>query len=336
MSSISVVMPLYQARALLPRVLPPLVEALGRGDVQELLVVDDGSTDGGAELARELGARVLSSGGRLGPGGARNVGVEEAAGDVVLFVDSDVVMHADVPERVRAALADEDVVAVFGSYDDRPAARGLVSQYLNLRHHLVHQRAAGEAATFWAGCGAVRRDAFRDVGGFDLRRFPRPSIEDIDLGYRLRGRGGRILLDPELQGTHLKRWTLGSMVATDVFQRALPWLRLMRERGIQDSNLNASRGEQAKALLALGFWASLPLTLGGGLAGGLPFVLLAGAWAANRDLFGLVWRRNDVFHALAALVLHQLYYAYGVVCWGWVQVESRLGGAGRTQEGAAG
>ena len=58
----------------------------------------------------------------------------------------------------------------------------MVSQYRNLLHHFVHQHGHAEASTFWAGCGAIRRAAFDAVGGFDAARFPRPSIEDIELG----------------------------------------------------------------------------------------------------------------------------------------------------------
>src|SRR5207244_833451 len=78
-----------------------------------------------------------------------------------------------------------------------------------------------DASTFWAGCGAIRRSVFEEIGGFQAERFRRPSIEDIDLGYRLCGAGHRIRLDPGLQGTHLKRWTLGSIVRPDVACRAL-------------------------------------------------------------------------------------------------------------------
>ena len=84
----------------------------------------------------------------------------------------------------------------------------MVSQYRNLLHHFVHQEGNPEASTFWAGCGAVRRAAFDAVAGYDEARFRRPSIEDIELGYRLRRAGYRIRLDRDLQCTHLKRWRL--------------------------------------------------------------------------------------------------------------------------------
>ena len=94
--------------------------------------------------------------------------------------------------------------AVFGSYDDAPAAAGLVARYKNLYHHYVHQRSGASAQSFWAGCGAVRRSAFLAVGGFDEERYPRPSIEDIELGYRLTDAGYRIRFRPDLMVKHLK------------------------------------------------------------------------------------------------------------------------------------
>ncbi|RMF20694.1 MAG: glycosyltransferase family 2 protein, partial [Deltaproteobacteria bacterium] len=171
-------MPVYNGAAYLERSLAPLTAARERGEVAEILVVDDGSTDGGPALCEQAGARILSSGGRRGPAGARNTGAKAASGDILLFVDADVVIHDDVPRRAQAALAAGEHAAVFGSYDADPAADGTVSLYKNLLHHYVHQRGSPRASTFWAGCGAVLRQAFWDAGGFDADRFPFPSIED--------------------------------------------------------------------------------------------------------------------------------------------------------------
>src|SRR5207248_11244099 len=96
-----------------------------------------------------------------GPAEARNLGAARATGDVLVFVDSDVVVHPDALERMRAAFAgDETLTAVFGCYDDAPEADGVVSRFRNLLHHHVHRAAAGQADTFWAGLGAVRSRAF--------------------------------------------------------------------------------------------------------------------------------------------------------------------------------
>ena len=214
-------------------------------------------------MAKAAGARVLRLTRNAGPGAARNHGAERADGTVLLFVDADVVVAPGAVHRVAAAFAgDPGLAACFGSYDDRPRAPGLVSRYRNLLHHFVHQDGNAEAATFWAGLGAVRRTIFLGVGGFDAVRFPRPSIEDIELGYRLRRAGHRIRLDKGLQGTHLKRWGLASMVRTDVTCRALPWARLILETANAPADLNlrgAQRLSAALALLALAAAVLAPL-----------------------------------------------------------------------------
>ena len=107
-----------------------------------------------------------------GPSAARNLGADRADGDVLVFVDSDVLPHSDAFARIRAAFAsDPELAAVFGSYDDSPAAPGAVSGFRNLLHHYVHQESAGDATTFWAGLGAIRRDAFVRAGA---AIFPQP------------------------------------------------------------------------------------------------------------------------------------------------------------------
>src|SRR5579859_7643077 len=117
---------------------------------------------------------VVEQGG--GPADARNRGAARATGDVLVFVDADVLVHAEAFARIRRAFdADASLAALFGSYDDRPAAPGTVSAFRNLMHHHVHHEGAGPATTFWAGLGAVRRDAFEAVGGFDAARYLVPS-----------------------------------------------------------------------------------------------------------------------------------------------------------------
>src|SRR3954447_6074518 len=102
----------------------------------------------------------------VGPAAARNLGAAATTADVLVFVDSDVEVHPDALTRIHERFAaDPDLTAVFGAYDDAPADPGLTSRYRNLLHHHVHAGAAGEAETFWAGLGAIRRDAFEAAGG---------------------------------------------------------------------------------------------------------------------------------------------------------------------------
>jgi glycosyltransferase involved in cell wall biosynthesis len=322
--SISVIMPVYNASAFLGRSLPPLAMALKEGKIAELIAVDDGSSDNSAQLAAQLGARVIPSGGRLGPGGARNVAAQLAKGDILWFVDSDVVVSENGAERIRGALSSPDVWAVFGSYDDAPAARNFGSQYKNLLHHHHHQHGNPDAATFWAGCGAVRRARFLELGGFDAAKFVRPSIEDIELGYRIKERGGRIALDRGCLSKHLKRWSVAELVRVDIFQRAFPWARLMLGRGSVTNDLNVSLTERLRAVLAGLLALSLITSAAGVTPLWSPLALVAFAIAANARLFQTFARARGPFFALMALLFHQLYYLYSTAVFAWCWLERRL------------
>jgi hypothetical protein len=219
---------------------------------------------------------------------------------VLVFVDSDVVVEHHAFRRIREVLEDDPrIAAVFGSYDDDPGPNGTVSAFRNLLHHHVHQRSGGPASTFWAGLGAIRRDAFQAAGGFDADRFPEPSVEDIDLGLRLHARGERIVLDPAIQGTHLKRWGLRQMVTTDLFQRGVPWVTLCLEHGPGAARLNASRRHRVSALLCA-FGLGAALTGRGRLA-----MLQAGAFLRlNRRFYRLLARRAGPGAVPAGAALH--------------------------------
>jgi GT2 family glycosyltransferase len=235
---------------------------------------------------------------------ARNVGARRAGSDVLLFVDSDVVVGEDAVARIRAAFdAEPDLVALFGSYDDSPAAPGVASTFRNLLHHHVHQHSPGPATTFWTGLGAVRRDAFEEVGGFDESV---AFMEDIDLGMRLSSRGARIVLDPEVLGTHLKHWSVWSMVRTDFAARGVPWVRLLLRHRHSAGALNLSWRHRLSAVASiLGVTAfacrrpRIALASGGALV------------ALNRDFYTLLLRRRGPLEAGAGVALHALHHLAG-------------------------
>jgi hypothetical protein len=254
-----------------------------------------------------------------GPAGARNFASEKARGEVLFFVDADVVVGPGCIDRVAADFrAHPEIDAIFGSYDESPAEKNFVSQYKNLFHHYVHQQSKTEAATFWAGCGAVRRKVFASVGGFNAERYPRPAIEDIELGYRLIRAGHKILLDKELQGKHLKLWTLKSMLQADIFCRAVPWSMLIFESKGMLNDLNLQTTDRLSAV-ALGLsLALLPVSILKPQLLLVSLLLLALIPLLNYRLYQFFIERRGIKFALMAFPLHAAYYFYSsltfVIC----------------------
>jgi glycosyltransferase involved in cell wall biosynthesis len=325
---LSVIMPVYNGRSLLPDTLG----ALHRSDLDrsswEVVVVDDASTDDSAEVAGPMADRVLRLSGRpRGPAFARNRGAEVCRGSVLVFVDADVRLATDALGRLaRLFESGPDLGAAFGSYDDQPSAPGVVSRYRNLLHHYHHQRGAGDAETFWAGLGAVRADVFRRVGGFDEVRYARPQIEDIELGRSIRRAGHRIALDPRVQGTHLKRWTLVQVLRTDLFHRGIPWTRLLLREGAGGGSLNVSPREKlCVALVGIGAAA----LLGAGLARSLALLALGGAAIAtvvamNLPMYRYMSRGRGLGFAVAVVPLHLMYYGTSGVAYALGHLAHRI------------
>ncbi len=315
---ISVVVPAHDAELLLPYCLGAIVSSDLPRAQWELIVVDDASRDATAAIAAGIADKVVELNGQpRGPAFARNRGFEAARGNIVAFVDADVCIHPDVLRRFAALFRDDDLLgAVLGSYDDEPSVPAFVSQYRNLLHHYVHQRNAGYARSFWAGCGAVRREPFIEAGMFDENRYGRPQIEDVELGYRMHDKGHRLLLDPSILGTHRKRWTLGGMIRSDFSHRGVPWTHLLLERGefLGGQSLSVDTGEKLSVAM-VGVLAICVLLLGAFhnmAAVSATILCLVVLLVLNRRLIGWYLEKRGVRFAAGAFAMHIVYHATNV------------------------
>jgi GT2 family glycosyltransferase len=321
---LSVIIPAYNGGEELGLCLKALTASTCPPD--EIIVVDDASTDASASLAVKLGAVVLHlPDGPRGPARARNHGAAAARGDILVFLDADVMCHPDTLGRIKSYLTNApEVAALFGSYDADPPGPGLVSRYKNLLHHYIHQHGRAEASTFWAGCGAVRRDVFRAVGGFD-ESYLSAAVEDIEFGARLRRGGYRIRLCPGIQVTHLKRWTFFSLLRADIFRRAVPWSRLILRQSDWPWDLNVDARSRLSALWA---WAALFFLVLGfaspSVWWGLALALTA-LGVINVDLYRFFWRQGGPGFAAGAAALHALYLIYSSLTFAVLAGQAWLG-----------
>lgn len=311
---ISVVVPVYNGSAVLSRSLGAITSSDLPRDAWELIVVDDASEDDSALVAARYADTVIKLSGRpRGPAYARNRGLELARGAIIVPVDADVCVHRDTLRRLADRLTDGSALgAVNGAYDVGEQRCGLVTAFRNLRQCHLQRRAAGDVDHFWPACGAIRRSVLEKVGVFDEWHYWRPQAEGAELGQRVRAAGYRIVLDPSIQATHLKRWTLASAIATDLMNHGVPWMRLMLQGGSLGTMRAPSLSLREKMTAALGCTAVLATVLHLILPlGALRWIALVAATAVlvgAAPLFQFLASERDALFAVCCLPLQMLHY----------------------------
>jgi len=277
----------------------------------ECIVVDDNSSDETPDIAESFDVKLIRLQGRKGAAHARNLGTEAAWGDILMFLDSDVMLYPDSLDKVVRAFEDHPKIsALFGSYDDEPGCSNFFSQYKNLFHHYIHQNSREEASTFWTGCGAVKKEPYFKVGRFNENV---RMMEDIDLGYRLKAANYRILLVKNLVVKHLKHYTLFTLLKSDFCDRAIPWTYLMFVHNRFTRDLNLKLREKVSTILS--FLIVITICMGtisqwfilGSLLIFSLFLVL------NYRLYSFFLNKRGLLFALKALPIHLLYYIYSAI-----------------------
>lgn len=336
---VTVIVPVHDGAQFLERCLLALSQTEYEG--YEVVVVDDASTDRSAEIARTFPCRVLELAERSGPARARNLAAAAAGGEILFFTDADVVVKpSTVGEAVALLERHPRAAGVIGAYTKETPAPGFVSAYKNLQHHFVHHRSAGPVAGFFTACGALRREAFEAVGGFDESARD-CALEDLELGLRLTARGRQIILAPELQVTHLKRYTLRSLVYIEFWQRAVPYTAyLLRHRALPDQ-LSTGRGQ--RVALAAAHLATLAAVLAAATASAVWGAVAAGfllSWLVLNRRLALFLReeRGSAFACGGAALqfLSHLYSGAGLVLGACLYALGRYRPAEARSKGAAG
>jgi glycosyltransferase involved in cell wall biosynthesis len=311
---VSVVIPVYNGGESFRRCLTQIRQASPAP--LEVIVVADGDTDGSGSLAEQFGATVIQLPVSGGPAKARNVGARVAKGDILFFVDADVEIRPETIEQVTSAFEqDLSLAALIGSYDDAPGAANFLSQYRNLLHHYVHQTGQRDAFTFWGACGAIRREVFLAIGGFN-EHYRRPCIEDIELGYRLRKAGHKIELHKSIQVKHLKRWDVVSMLRADIFYRALPWTALLLQERQMTNDLNLQVSSRVSVLLLFSALLTAMVAWWLPMALAIALLLLVALGVLNWPVYQFFYRKRGVLFALQVVPWHWLYYGYSGLAFG--------------------
>ena len=224
---LTVVVPLYNGSEIIESCLRAIRSQEGFHDGEiEIIVVDDGSSDGGAEKAREHADVLVRFEENRGAAFARNAGAAVATADIIVFVDSDVFAESHALAAFLDLFRDDSQVdAAVGRYTEQPAAPGLVNVYHNAFTRFHHDLSPTDIDWFWGALGSVRKEAFFEAGGFD-ERYEGASAEDMELGKTLAQDGRRIRYLPKAEGAHAHDFTFGSMLEND-YKKSVLGMKLM-------------------------------------------------------------------------------------------------------------
>jgi glycosyltransferase involved in cell wall biosynthesis len=193
---ISVIIPVYNDTPHITLCLNSILSCNYEGGI-EIIVVDDGSSDGLRELVNSFPCSFIATGKNSGPGPARNLGAKSAKGDIVAFVDSDCIVASNWLSIIDNIFRDNKIKAVAGRFSENLNPEFIARyRYCEASFYMINEKTF--VNTFTASSFACRKDLFLKVGGFGNR----PAAEEITLGYRLYKIGINILCVPEFVVAH--------------------------------------------------------------------------------------------------------------------------------------
>jgi GT2 family glycosyltransferase/glycosyltransferase involved in cell wall biosynthesis len=229
----SIVIPNWNGRDLLEKYIPSVLAAAERCPGTEVIVVDNGSTDGSAKFLRETfpSVRVIALEQNLGFGGGSNEGFRQAKNDIVVLLNSDMRVEPDFLQPLLDGFTDASVFAVscqifFSDPNKKREETGLTQGWWDqgfLRvAHRTEPAIREPYPCFYGGGGscAFDRHKFLELGGFDELLAPF-YLEDTDLGYMAWKRGWKVLYQPASVVYHEHRGTIGKKFSEAYIQSVL-------------------------------------------------------------------------------------------------------------------
>lgn len=264
-------------------------------DLYEVIVVDDGSTDATAAIARSHGIRVIPQP-PLGMAAARNTGARAARGEILLFLDADCVPALDWVAQMLAPFKDELVAGVKGSYLTHQTAllpRLIQAEYEDRYRRLDQEGSIDFVDGYSAG---YRRSVFLSAGGFDSSLI---AAEDVDLSYRLAKSGRRLVFAPKACVHHQHGRTVQRYIAQKI--RYGLWRALVYARHPDKAWGDSYTPSELRAQIPLAGLAVASLALGSRWQRLRPLTgVLCAAFASTTIPFAWRARKTGTDVALAA------------------------------------
>jgi len=247
---ISIIIPYHQEK----RHLSSCLDSIQTSNYKdfEVIIIDDASSEKlNIDKTYPFPLQIIHNKRNRGGGYTRNQGVKKAQGELLLFIDADIIIYKETLSLIKKSFSENpDLSALIGSYTQHTPYEEKITNFKNLFHYYHHQKANSQAATFWTGCGAIKKEIFLQIGEFSENPRITP-IEDIDLGYRLHKKNFKILLQKNIFVTHLKQYSFLNFIKNEIFFRALPWTYIIFKEKIIKDDLNTSQSSFFSIIISL-------------------------------------------------------------------------------------
>jgi len=197
---ISIIIPSFNSAKEIKKCLESFKTQTVNGENYEVIVVDDGSSDGTKDVVNKYPVRYIYQQ-NSGPAAARNHGVNQAQGEIILFTDADCEPQPNWIEEMIKPLDDSHIIGVKGAY--KTHQKELVARFVQIEYEHKYERMKKFRYIDFIDTysAAYRRDIFLKYGGFD-ERYPRASVEDQEFSFRLFQDGYKMVFNPSAMVFH--------------------------------------------------------------------------------------------------------------------------------------
>lgn len=180
----------------------------------EIIVVDDASSDQSASIVRKCGVKLICHESNRGPAVARNTAFSASTGEIVIFIDSDSIADQRMIETIMSIYEnplESERLGGVGGRSIEAFSQGLANQWRSLHARQDHGKSSKIDVEYLFGlCCSYPRKVFNQVGGFDSF-YPKNAGEDLDIGIRIRQAGYRLIYTPAAFIYHQHRDTIKSL-----------------------------------------------------------------------------------------------------------------------------
>ncbi len=303
---ISIVIPTYNASKFIPN----LMNSIFKQAVEdmEVIIIDDCSTDNTVELAKEYPTKVIVMEQNGGPAKARNRGVAEAKGDIIFFLDSDVLVLDGTVQEVKEYFENDHAAnCVIGVCATEPLNKGFVPKYMAMFEYIHLLDAIGNNLSVFAPrCGAITKALFQEAGGYD-ESYKGADVEDFELARRI-NKIDRIELNPKMLVRHQFVNNVEEAVK-NYFKRAVMWLHLfMTDKQFDNAGPTAPSNGIAAVSAFMSFFSLILMPVMDGAGFGV-FIFLLSFLFFNIKWWNFMRKEAGLLFAAKALLLN---YVLGI------------------------